>query len=79
MGGEKSFLLQEDGEITSLLCGKQIMEEHVYLKHRSILTMASLVTKNPPANSGQAEEAGCSPGEEDPLPEEMATHSSILA
>ena len=29
--------------------------------------MASQVTKNPPANSGEAEEAGWSPGEEDPL------------
>ena len=32
--------------------------------------------KNPPANAG---DAGSIPGEEDPLEEETATHSSILA
>ena len=31
--------------------------------------------KNPPAN---AEDLGSVPGQEDPLEEEMATHSSIL-
>ena len=34
------------------------------------------VEKNPPAN---AEDLISIPGEEDPLEEEMATHSSILA
>ena len=51
----------------------------MYFKHRSILTTASQVTKHPPANSGETEDAGRSPGEEGPLQEEMATHSSILA
>ena len=37
--------------------------------------MAQLV-KNPPANTG---ETGLILGQEDPLEEEMATHSSILA
>ena len=32
--------------------------------------------KNPPANAG---DAGSVPGQEDPLEEKMATHSSILA
>ena len=36
----------------------------------------ALVVKNPPAN---AEDAVQSLGQEDPLEEEMATHSSILA
>ena len=37
------------------------------------------VVKNPPANVGDAEDSGLIPGSEDPLEEEMATHSSILA
>ena len=32
--------------------------------------------KNPPANAG---DSGLTPGSEDPLQKEMATHSSILA
>ena len=36
------------------------------------------VVRNPPANVGEAGDAG-SLGREDPLKEEMATHSSILA
>ena len=38
-----------------------------------------LVVKNPPANSEYIREVGSVPGWEDPLEEEMATHSSILA
>ena len=34
------------------------------------------MVKNPPANAG---DTGSSPGREDPLEEEMATHSSSLA
>ena len=34
------------------------------------------VVKNPPANSGDTSSV---PGQEDPLEEEMATHSNILA
>ena len=42
----------------------------------SLKTFGGSVVKNPPANAGDA----CSiPGQEDPLEEEMATHSSILA
>ena len=37
------------------------------------------VVKNLPANAGDARDAGSIPGLEDPLEEEMATHSSILA
>ena len=37
------------------------------------------MVKNPPANAGDARDAGQSLGQEDPLEEEMATHSSILA
>ena len=40
--------------------------------------MAQLV-KNLPANAGDARDAGSTPGWEDPLEDEMATHSSILA
>ena len=37
------------------------------------------VVKNKPANSGDSRDVGLIPGLEDPLEEEMATHSSILA
>ena len=39
----------------------------------------ALVVKNPPANAGDQEMWVQSLGWEDPLKEEMATHSSILA
>ena len=35
--------------------------------------------KNPPANAGAQETKVQSPGQEDPLEEDMASHSSILA
>ena len=35
--------------------------------------------KNLPANTGDARDAGSILGREDPLEEEMATHSSVLA
>ena len=38
-----------------------------------------LVVKNPAANEGDIETQVQSPGQEDPLEEGMATHSSILA
>ena len=38
----------------------------------------ALVVKNLPANAGDARDAGLIPGWEDPLEEEIATHSSIL-
>ena len=37
------------------------------------------VVKNLPANAGDARDAGSILGQEDPLEEGMATHSSILA
>ena len=36
------------------------------------------VGQNPPANAGDAKDAGLIPGWEDPLEKEMAIHSSIL-
>jgi len=42
--------------------------------------MMALVVKNPPANAGDLREMQVrSLGQEDPLEEGMATHSSILA
>ena len=38
-----------------------------------------LVVKNLPANAGDTRDAAPSLSQEDPLEEEMATHSSILA
>jgi len=40
---------------------------------------ASQVVKNPPANSGDVRDAGSVPGQEDPLEQEVATHSNIDA
>ena len=37
------------------------------------------VVKNPPASAGDTRDVGSIPGQEDPLEEEMATDSSILA
>ena len=37
------------------------------------------VVNKPPANAGDARDTGLIPGWEDPVEEEMATHSSILA
>ena len=39
----------------------------------------SSMVKNLPAHAGDAGDAGSIPGWEDPLKEEVATHSSILA
>ena len=40
------------------------------------VSQVALVVKNPPAN---ARHTGSTPGTEDPLEEDRATHSSILA
>ena len=37
------------------------------------------MVKNPPANAGNVGDMGSSPRLDDPLEEEMKTHSSILA
>ena len=37
------------------------------------------MVKNPPANAGDTGDVGPILGQEDPLEEEMVTHSSILA
>ena len=37
------------------------------------------MVKNPAANVGDVRDVGSIPGQEDPLEEKMATHSSILA
>ena len=39
----------------------------------------ALVVKNPPANAGATGDMGLIPDWEDPLEEDLATHSSILA
>ena len=38
-----------------------------------------LVVKNPPANAGATGDMGLIPSWEDPLEQDLATHSSILA
>ena len=50
-----------------------------YSEHYSDIQTVVLEVKNPSANAGDTKDAGSIPGREDPLEEEMATHSSILA
>ena len=45
----------------------------------SRVSQAALVVKNLPAHAGDLRDSGLIWGQEDPLGEEMATHSSILA
>ena len=45
----------------------------------TLASQLALEVKNPPANSGDIRGSGLIPGQEDPLEEGMATHSSILA
>ena len=42
-------------------------------------SQVALVAKNPPANAGDAGDAGLIPGSGGSLDQEVATHSSILA
>ena len=42
-------------------------------------SQVTVVVKNPPASAGDVRDAGSVVGQEDPLAEGMATHSSILA
>ena len=42
-------------------------------------SQVALVVKNPPANGGDVRDMGSILGQEDPLKEGKATHSSILA
>ena len=42
-------------------------------------SQVALVVMNPPANAGDLRDVGSILGQEDPLEEAMATHSSILA
>ena len=42
-------------------------------------SQVALVVKNPPANAGDVRDMGSNLGQEDPLEEGMATHSSIPA
>ena len=53
---------------------------HIYTHtHTHGLSRWHLVAKNPPASTGDKRDVGSIPGQEDPLEEGMATHSSILA
>ena len=42
-------------------------------------SQVALVVNNPPANAEDVKDAGLIPGQEDPLEEEIATYTSILA
>ena len=56
------------------MCVKQI-----WLGNSTVPFPGGSVVKNPPANAGDARDTGSALGQQDPLEEEMATHSSILA
>ena len=45
---------------------------------RDWASQVALVVKNLPASAGGVRDVGLTPGSEDPLEEEMATHSSVL-
>ena len=49
------------------------------LVHFGFLTVVALVVKNSPASGGEVRDVGLIPGQEDPLEEGTATHSSVLA
>ena len=52
---------------------------HARILAKSLTFQAVLVVKSPPVKAGDARDAVRSLGQEDPLEQEMATHSSILA
>ena len=63
----------------SVFVGKKSITE---LSHLNLINRASqvaLMLKNLPADAGDVRDLGLIPGQEDPLEEGMATHSSILA
>ena len=49
------------------------------IARKSRESQVALVVKNTPANPGEVSDVGSILGQEDPLEEGMATHSSILA
>ena len=53
-----------------------ISEFSQFTQQVCIKALDGAVVKNPPAKAG---DAGSTPGQEDPLEEEMATHSSIIS
>ena len=68
---------------TSLNSDIQALAQHSPMLNRADLSDPWLpsgsAVKNPPANAGDAGDLDLIPGSEDPLEEDMATHSSILA
>ena len=60
--------------------GYQSMQEYYTISHFGYLhSQVALVVRNPPSNAGDIELPVQFLGQEDPLEEGMATHSSILA
>ena len=52
---------------------------HTHVRTHIWASHIALVIKNPPANAGDVRDAGWPLGQEDPLEEGTATHSSIVA
>ena len=63
--------------VLSFLYGPTLLYTHTHTHTHTF--PGGLVVKNLPANAGVAREVGSVPGMGNPLEEEMATHSSILA
>ena len=61
----------------SLITGALLRNSMPLLSSRA--SQVALVVKHPPANARDMRDIGSTLGREDPLEEEMATHSSILA
>ena len=61
----------------SLITGALLRNSMPLLSSRA--SQVALVVKHPPANARDMRDIGLISGQEDPLEEEMATHSSILA
>ena len=67
---------QTQGEKLHEMGGLHVFEDSQAEKGASRVV---LVAKDPPAGAGDIRDAGSILGQEDPLEEEMATYSSILA
>ena len=57
----------------------EVTAQHCSMAWDNMGFQVGLVVKNPPAHARDARDTGLIPGQEDPLEEGMATHSSILA
>ena len=79
MPGESHGIEEPGGSIGSQRIGHDLRDSACTHKKLYGASQVVLVAENPPASAGDVRDAIASPGQEDPLEEETATHSSILA